>query len=222
LFIQYVLNPRISDEILTSWRSYFIKILPDELKMNSSDSPSMITAWLDENIEINDGENYSKTLLTPVGVSELKVSDSRSRAVCFVAVCRSLGIPARLEPGSRVPQFYRNSVWNDVYFYDQKHPSSEKGFLKFISPDVNPVPEYYTHFTIARFENGRYNTLEYEFNKRINTFIEELQLTPGHYMLVTGNRISDSRILSNISFFDLAKGEHKTVIVKLRKEHIPD
>ncbi len=221
LFIQYVLNPRISNEILATWRSYFMKTLPEELKINAVDDPERIVAWLNENIKIADNENYSKTPLTPVGVSELKVSDSRSRSVCFVAVCRSLGIPARLEPGSLVPQFYQNSAWNDVYFADQKCPSSEKGFLKFTSFDINPVPEYYTHFTIARFENGRYNTLEYEFNKRINTFREELQLTPGHYMLVTGNRINDSKILSNISFFDLAEGEHKTVMVKLRKDLSP-
>jgi transglutaminase-like putative cysteine protease len=222
LFIQYVLNPRISNEILVSWRSYFLKYLPEELKINASDSPALITEWLEMNIIIADSENYSKTPLTPVGANELRVSDSRSRSICFVAVCRTLGIPARLEPGSRVPQFYKDSEWKDVYFADQKHPSSEKGFLKFTSPDVNPVPEYYTHFTIARFENGRYNTLEYEYNKRINTFREELPLTPGHYMLVTGNRVNDSRILSNISFFDLAKGEHKTVVVRLRKDLTPD
>jgi len=218
LFIKYILNPRISDEIIAAWRSYFIGSLPEELKINASDSPSLITDWLNENVRIADSENYSKTALTPAGVCELKVSDSRSRSICFVAVCRSLGIPARLEPGSKVPQFYKDAVWHDVYFNDQKHPTVEKGFIKFTSADINPVPEYYTHFTIARFDNGQYNTLEYEFSKRINTFREELQLTPGKYMLVTGNRINDGRILSKISFFDLAEGEHKTVEVKLRKD----
>ena len=37
-------------------------------------------------------------------------------------------------------------------------------------------------------------------------------------MLVTGNRLNDSKILSNISFFDLAEDEHKTIEVKLRKD----
>ena len=37
-------------------------------------------------------------------------------------------------------------------------------------------------------------------------------------MLVTGNRLSDSKILSNISFFDLSENEHKTVDVKIRKD----
>jgi hypothetical protein len=37
-------------------------------------------------------------------------------------------------------------------------------------------------------------------------------------MLVTGNRISDSRILSDISFFDLSENEHKTLDVRIRKD----
>jgi hypothetical protein len=40
-------------------------------------------------------------------------------------------------------------------------------------------------------------------------------------MLVTGNRLSDGRILSGLSFFDLSEGEHKTVSVKLRKDMSP-
>ena len=37
-------------------------------------------------------------------------------------------------------------------------------------------------------------------------------------MLVTGNRLNDSKILTNISFFDLAANEHKTLDVMIRKE----
>jgi hypothetical protein len=221
LFNLYILNPRISNEILAAWRSYFIKTLPEELKTAAPDSTVLITNWFNDNIVIADSENYSKTAITPIGVSELKVSDIRSRSICYVAVCRSLGIPARLEPGSGIPQFWNNAEWHEVFFKDQNQSQSAKGFIKFTSDDVNPIPEYYTHFTIAHFENGRYNTLEYDYNKRISTFSEELQLTPGHYMLVTGNRKSNGGVLSNISFFDLDAGEHKVVSFRLRKDQSP-
>jgi hypothetical protein len=140
-----------------------------------------------------------------------------------VAACRSLGIPARLEPGSLVPQYWLGSSWNDVYFADQVKPGTQKGYIRFRSDDANPVPEYYTHFTIARFSNGRYNTLEYDYYRRINTFSEELQLDPGHYMMVTGNRLSDGKILASITFFDLMEGEHRLIDVSLRKDlSLPD
>jgi hypothetical protein len=90
-----------------------------------------------------------------------------------------------------------------------------------ISSEKNPIPEYYIHFTLARFENGRYNTLEYDYNKRVTDFKDELVLAPGNYMLVTGNRISDSKILSAILFFTLTENEHKTLNIKIRKEMSP-
>jgi hypothetical protein len=217
-FIEYILNPRIANEMLVSWRHYFLTNLPSRLIFNAPHNPLLIAKYLNDNIRIEENENYYKTPLTPVGVSELKISDSGSRAICFVAICRSLGIPSRLEPGRNVPQFLFNNKWIDVYFAGQNQPDRNKGYLKLHSTDKDPVPEYYTHFTIARFEDGRYNTLEYEYNKKITDFNEELPLPQGHYMLVTGNRMSDSRILSNISFFDLAGNEHKTLDVKIRKD----
>jgi hypothetical protein len=217
IFLEYVLNPRVSNEQLVAWRSYFPTRLSAKLLANGAFNPSLIIQYLNENIRISDYENFYQTPLTPIGVNELKVSDTGSRAICFVAICRSLGIPSRLEPGRNVPQYFYNNTWNDVFFADQKQPDKIKGYLKLQSTDTNPVPEYYIHFTIARFEGGRYNTLEYDYNRKINDFKEELPLPPGHYMLVTGNRLTEGKILSNISFFDLSENEHRTVEVRIRK-----
>lgn len=218
IFIDNILNPRISNEIVVAWRGYFRENLPSQLSEKAPADPLLIVQYMNENIKIVNDENYYKTPLTPIGVFKLKVSDNDSRSVCFVAICRSLGIPSRLEPGRNVPQYFFNNTWNDVYFADQKQPAKKKGYLKLLSTDTNPVPEYYIHFTLARFESGRYNTLDYDFNKKINDFNEELPLPPGNYMLVTGNRLNDSKILSHISFFDISENEHKTIEVNLRKD----
>ena len=218
MFNNYILNPRIANEIIISWRSYFRNILPSQFVQDAQSDPSIIIKYLDKEIKIAADENYYKTPLTPKGVVDLKVSDEASRAICFVALCRTLGIPARLEPGRNIPQYFHNSVWNDVYFADQKHSESNKGYLKIFSNETKPVPEYYIHFTIARFENGRYNTLEYDYNKKVSDFKEELSLPPGNYMLVTGNRLNDSKILSSVLFFDLSENEHKSIEVNPRKD----
>ncbi|MCX6333155.1 MAG: transglutaminase-like domain-containing protein [Bacteroidia bacterium] len=218
LFIPYVLNPRISNEILSPWRRYFQTILPADFINDAIADPEKIVTLLDTSITIADMENYAKTPVTPSGVWELKLSDVKSITICFVAICRSLGIASRLEPGSNVPQYWINDNWHDVYFTGQDKPSTHKGYIRFTSKDKNPVPEYYIHFTLARFENGRYNTLEYNENTKVNDFKDELQLSPGNYMLVTGNRLNDSKILANISFFKLAGEEHKTIAIKLRRD----
>ncbi|MCE5347994.1 MAG: transglutaminase-like domain-containing protein [Bacteroidales bacterium] len=220
IVLNYVLNPRIDNELIVGWRSFFKKNLPSKLRENAYSYPTLVIQYLNDNIKICNEENYYKTPLTPKGVFDLKVSDTHSRSICFVAICRSLGIPSRLEPGSMVPQYFFNNVWNDVWFADQNKPSQGKGYLKLVSSEKNPVPEYYHHFTLAKFENGRYNTMEYEENKKITDF-KELSLAPGNYMLVTGNRPDDKKVLSNATFFNLAESEHKTLEITLRKE-MPD
>ncbi len=215
--IQYTLNPRIANEMIVPWRSYFRSALPENLIKNAPEDPSLIISFINDNIILADNENYYKTPVTPVGVHELKVSDSWSRSICFVAMCRSLGIPSRLEEGRLIPQYLKAGKWCDVYFADQVPPSEKKGFIRISSSENNPVPEYYTHFTLSRFENGRYITLAYDYNKKANEFSEDLALPPGKYMLVTGNRISDDTILSDLTFFDLKENERKELLVSLRK-----
>lgn len=216
-YFNWVLNPRIANEIIVPWRKYFIDVLGLEFSKEAAQDPSKIISYLNNRIIIDDNDNYYKTPITPPGVNELRVSDRSSRDICFVAICRSFGIPSRLEPGTNVPQYYFKKEWKDVYFGSERKVAEEKGYLRFISSDKNPIPEYYIHFTIARFEGGRYNTLEYDFNKKITDFKDELALITGHYMLVTGNRMSDGKILSSITFFDLAKNEHKLLNVNLRQ-----
>ena len=217
IYNKYILNPGVANEILSPWRSYFLKNLPEQIQKDGKNDPRIIIRYIDENILLDDSGNYYQTPITPAGVYKLKVSDSFSRDICFVAICRSLGIPSRLETGSNIPQYYSENKWNDVCFSDKVRPIAGKGYIKLVSAEKNPVPEYYLHFTLARFGNGRYNTLEYDYNKRVTDFKDELSLSPGHYMLVTGNRINDNKILSSISFFDLKENEHKTIKIQLRK-----
>jgi transglutaminase-like putative cysteine protease len=218
LFVNNILNPRVANEMLVAFREYLLNALPDDLKTGAIRDPELIVSFINKTVRISDEENYYKTPLTPVGIYELGISDSESRAIYFVAICRSLGIPASLEPGSSVPQYFFESKWYDVHFQNEKEPPVEKGFIKLSSDGTNLVPEYYLHFTIAHFENGRYNTLEYENNRKLTDFKDEIPLVPGHYMVVTGNRLNDGRILTNISFFDLNPGQHVSVEIKVRKD----
>jgi hypothetical protein len=215
LYSKYVLNPSIPSMVgtrIVAWRKYLFESMPVGFRQDAINDPSILIKYVNNNIVITpeDSEDYYNH--SPKGVDELKVSDSFYRDIYFVALCRSLGIPSRLDPRSNVPQFYFKKEWHDVLFAEKIQPLPGKGLIRFSSGEKNPVPKYNTHFTIAHFENGRYNTLY----KRVD-FKDELALTPGHYMLVTGNRINDSKILSTLSFFELKENEHKAIDIKLRK-----
>lgn len=210
----FVLNPRVDNEMLVAWRSYFIHNLPGEILKGAPASPEIIVSYLKEILLIRNEDNYYGTPLTPVGAHELKVSDDHSREILFVAICRSLGIPSRLEPGRKIPQYWSGNKWNDVYFDERVETTGEKSFLGLIT-SKNHEPQYYTDFTLARFADGKFTTLEYEFNPKVSDF-GEIELPSGSYMLVTGKRQDEQTILAGIKFFTLAPGEHTTIEVNPR------
>jgi ankyrin repeat protein len=222
LYSQYVLNPSIRGYFF-AWRKYLYESLPAQFRQDATNDPSILITYVKNNIVLADDETresyYWVPRISPKGVHELKVADSSSRDMYFVALCRSLGIPARVEGrgDDKRPQFYFNNEWHDVWFAERSQPVPGKGFIRFSSDEKDPAPEYYTDFAIGRFQNGRYDIVMLAFSKKSRFPDDEVALAPGCYMLLTGNRVNDSKILATLSFFELKEDEHKAIDIKLRR-----
>ena len=216
LYDRYVLSPRIDNELLTPFRGA-ITGLPDDLMAMFRTNPSSISGWIDTAITITGTDNYYGTPVVPTGVLRLRISDSHSRDIFFVAVCRSAGIPARLSPATGRPQYHEAGQWHEVWFAGETTPSGDPGFITFISDRNETEPEYHVHFTLARIEEGKYNTLDFGYGVRINDLPRGFGLAPGMYMLTTGNRDDNANVLASVSFFRLNPGEEKTISVRLRE-----
>lgn len=218
IFINYILNPRIKNENLLAYRSILRDRFKNLINGDKKQTALNIAEWIKKNIKINERENYYNLPVTPIGVYELKRGNKESRNIFFVAVCRSLGIPAQLEPKLKTPQYLNNGEWVNVYFEDGKQVQPEYGFLLFKNgnPGSKIDPKYYTHFTIGKLENGAYKTIDYETEPVLSSFKEPVKLETGHYRLITGNRRSDGAAFSSVSFFDIKKGKTAEAVIKLR------
>ena len=212
---KWILSPRVDNEILSPFRSLF-KEMPGDLNGSFTANPSAIAGWIDTAIMITETENYYGTPLTPEGVLRLRTSDRHSRDIFFVALCRTIGYPARLAPGTGKPQYFEAGEWNDVWFTGEKRSLGKNGFVTFFSEEKSPLPQYSIHFTLAVLENGRYKTLNYGDEVKVEDIPEKLPLAPGRYMLTTGNRDENGNVLASINFFELSPGENALVEVKLR------
>ncbi|HUS86837.1 MAG TPA: transglutaminase domain-containing protein [Bacteroidales bacterium] len=217
IYRKYILNPRIDNEIIKPWRSYIQGLQNRETILAFRQDPTILVKWINENLKLVEEENCYQVPVTPVGVLELGATDKLSRKIFYIACCRSCGIPSRLEPGTAIPQYYKNGQWNNVYFRDDPVPPDETGIIRLRNAGGTTVPEYFTHFTLAKFDNGRYSTLQYDYNMRLTDF-PDLSMPAGEYMLVTGNRIDDGRVLANVSFFTLKADEELTLDISLRNE----
>lgn len=219
LFAKYILNPRVDNELLKPYKAFLQAKFDTKFKADANTKPGMIIEWVKANVLIDTKANYGRAPLSPVGVYELKVADPHSRDIFFVALCRSLGIASRLEPGTRLPQFYHNSQWQDVLFDPKKPDSPERVKLTLFSDPLNVrKPEYYIHFTIEKYEDGFYRSLDYEADPQVGSFPCSLELAEGNYLMVIGNRIKDGTVLASLSFFNLEKGKDSRQMISFRKE----
>ena len=207
IFEKYILNPRIANEIIKPWRSYIQNQQDKQTIKAFRESPEILSEWMNENLQPDDERNYYGVPITPRGVLELGVTDTPSRDILFVACCRACGIPARLEPGTGLPQYMAEGKWIDPYFSDRGVIEPRSASISFEWDGTGPEPEYYRNFTLAKIKDGEYKTLEYDYYKKITAFTEPLALSPGLYMLTTCTRPDDSRMLASVSFFELIENE---------------
>lgn len=223
IFTENILSPRVDNEWLRPYKSYFRDAFRSTFIDSARLDPARIVQWINANIVIDKVSNYGRAPLTPIGSFELKISDPHSRDILFVAICRSFGIAARLEPGTRTPQYHLNGKWMDVHFEPQENLQNLRSELVLTSDKANGrVPEYYIHFTLEKFENGFFRSLDFETDQRLKNFPCQLPLAPGYYMLATGNRITLNQVtgcvLVHLNFFNLEPDHDAQQNIIIRKE----
>ncbi len=220
-FIEQVLCPRVDNEGLSPFRGYLQTHLPKTLVATARRDPAALVAWIRTHIRIEREANHYRVPLSPRGVFELRVADEHSRDLFFVACCRALDLPARLDPALRTPQFRRDGAWVTAAFTARKPATTEP--LGTLVPQVEGQTEgkaelkYATHFTLARFDGGRYRTLEFDDERPLSQLSKGMPLPEGHYLSVTGNRVAGGTVLARLSFFNLKAGDTKQVPLSLRQ-----
>ena len=205
-----VLAPRIAGEMLTPYRSFFQKeISKKDAKMFRA-NPNNLAEWCRKNITLRDELCCVGTFISPEGVWRSRIADRVSRDIFFVAVARSLGIPAWID-GVTGNVFYKNNG-SDIQLDFESGVSgvSETGKLQLAYspiPQLND-PEYLRHFTLSKFDGVGFTLLNYpDFAKWSALFKEPSSLDEGYYIMVSGSRLADGGVLGQVSFFNVRKGE---------------
>lgn len=218
IFIKYVLNPRIENEKLIAYKAYLQNAFGNEFIKRTQTDINTLVSWIKSEIIIDTETNYYNVPITSKGVYELKMADAYSRDLFFVAACRSFGIPSRLEPATKIPQYY-NKQWVNVHLEKSTLAETKKtGSLKLINDLKNETDlKYRVHFALAKFENGKYHTLDYGWDTPISEMKKELVLEIGNYLLITGNRLANGKVLTSMEYFNIKENQEKSVTITLRK-----
>jgi len=211
-FIDYVLCPRIHNELLSPWRSGLREFFGEAELASYKRNPSLAADWVRDNIKIDRESNYYSVPMRPMGAAKLRLADPLGRDILFVAICRTAGIPARLEPGTLAPQFFQ-SGWKTVNWGGQ--PVAIATSTVTITGRLDTKPAYLSHFALARYKGGRWQTLDYE-DRPWEYFEAGLALDPGYYCLTTGNRQDDGSVLVRLAYFGLKANENRVLPLVMR------
>ncbi len=222
-----ILCPRVANEFLSPYKSFFNSALTADQKKELS-NPANLVKWVKDNITLVNDTKAWRITMSPIGVFKSKLADPRSREIFFVALARTLGIDARKDPVTGKVQ-YNTGEWIDVDFESAKETVTPKGtvILKYVPVGKLTNPGYYSHFTISKIENGRTNLLTFDEGEVDmgggvsweNVFKKGTTLDAGDYILVSGNRLSDGSVPVTLKKFSIKEGQTTTVDLVIE---IPD
>lgn len=210
--VEWILAPRVSNEMLTPYRSYFQKEVAQADAEAFRADPQKLVEWCRTNLTMRDELCTVGTTISPIGVWKSRICDSRSLNIFFVSIARSLNIPARIDHVTGTVLYKKG---NDEVVADFKSGTSESvvtGKLKldYVALPRLDDPEYFRHFSLSMFNQskGSFDLLGYsDFEKWSALFKNPSSLPVGYYMMVTGSRMADGSVLANVSFFNINKDE---------------
>ncbi len=228
-FNEYIMNPRVANEFLTPYKSFFAANIEPSLAKQAVENPQALVDWVKNNVSINDALNAQRIPIMPMGVWKSRIADKGSRNIFFVAVARSLGIPGRIEPVARKIQYFKDNAWVDVDFEAAVQTTAKQGKVIASYQPIKALqdPKYYSHFTIAKvLPNGTLQTLNFERGGNVDMGLGDtwngllkkpLSMDEGNYMLVTGTRMANGSVLAEIEFFNVEADKTTPIQLEMRE-----
>ena len=225
LYDEYILSPRISNEMIVPWRKTLTEFFPEAERRQYHDNPALLVDWVKHNIFVDDELALQRIPISPIGVLKARKADRHSRNIFFVAIARSLGIAAQINPVNGNVQYYGKD-WTNVDFEAAEPANTAVGYLDIHYYPTTSVadPKYYTHFSIKKFDGNSFQLLAYDAKDpgiddgmMLSTFDHPTPLDEGYYILTAGTRLDDGTALTHSEFFTIRAGETTDVNLVLRQ-----
>lgn len=229
LYMWYLLNPRVENEMITPYKAFFREAVPAAEAEAFRKNPQALVEWCKKEIAINNELNSQRIPMSPAGVWKARVADEKSRNIFFVSMARSLGIPAWIDEVTGKIQYHEVAV-NKTYDVDFDAAAQTVAPSGTLVAKYKPIPslsdpKYYSHFTISKFKDGTFRLLNYDEGDVdmgggatwSNLLKNGTKLDTGYYMMVTGTRMASGAVLANVTFFTIEEGKTTTVDLVMRE-----
>ena len=214
-FVSYVLNPRVDDEVLQKYRREIKNKFSRDEKQELRNDPSQIWKLVEKAVVSRPEKERSSVITTPAGCLNTCTGSFLSKKILFVAMARTLGVPARLNPHDRSMEYMENGKFVPVL------AKTEKNSTLILKSGEDTQWKYFQNWSIAKLENGRYVSLKLGTEAFENQHMN-LPLESGKYRILTSNRLPNGNIFANEYHFEIQPGETKEIDLVLREADLED
>ena len=187
-----VLNPRVDgEELADDHRALQQRFDADRIALFRSDPR---TLWQEMLRGVRDAEDDEPCTGTAALLSR-GYGDGPHRGIAFVTVCRCLGIPARLNPETRSPQYFDGARFVDVQARDDDRLVA----CTLTAPGRDDTPRYGVDWTIGRLQRTPYgmdfSTIDLG-DVPWTDGAARIRLEPGTYRIITTTRLPNGSQLA--------------------------
>ena len=207
-----VLNPRVDgEELAGDHRVLQQRFDADRTALFRSDPRTLWQEMLRDVRDAEDDEPYTGT----AALLSRGYGDGPHRGIAFVTVCRCLGIPARLNPETRSPQYFDGARFVDV----QARESDRLVACTLTAPGRDDTPRYGVDWTIGRLQRTPYgmdfSTIDLG-DVPWTDGAAHIRLEPGTYRVITTTRLPNGSQLAASRTLRVADGD-RTIALDWRR-----
>ncbi|MCI9173408.1 MAG: transglutaminase domain-containing protein [Lachnospiraceae bacterium] len=210
IYIKYLLCPRIFYEELTCYRQGILDYFSEEEKSLFRRNPAAVWDYVKTHIKYEEPLEYRTIYSTPLSVLKLQSGTPMSQKILCAAICRTLGIPARISQAEQEVEIYRNGSF--VKLSQTERPGRAILTLK---RKKEEEWNYSQNWTIARFLDGQFVTLDLQGTEFEGEALN-LETEPGYYRILTANRLPNGNQLAAECKVLLTAGGKQEVSLKMR------
>lgn len=205
----YIVQQRVMTEALTPYRSALLKAIPDSLQQLFRSDVRHIEEWTRKHIRIDNSWNPQHLKMAPISVWRYQVADNVSRDIFFVALARTFGHPAEVNPITGRVRYFTETGWVEPLLGDSESETvdqwtGDSAPIRLCTDTATPATNYryYSHFSICQLNNLVPRQLEFPEDATLASMqAEQPMLASGDYLLIIGRRLASGAVLVNIEAF---------------------
>ncbi len=181
----------------------------------SATNPAEIWNYIQVHITAYPDNERETVMETPYECLVSGIGTERSQKVLFVAIARTLGIPARLNPDNKVMEYWVNDQFVSVL------KQQKGGAVLTLKKEADAVWNYYQNWTMGRLVGNEFVSLNLTGRSWKGDTLE-LALIPGTYRIITTNRLPNGNQFAWEKTFTIKEGGQREETLRLREAQLGD